>query len=177
VHRLLLLTVVLALLLSACGDDESSAVTVTEGASSTEETTSTDDTTTVEVTSTTAEDDSRASVVVRDPSAFTSPTGNIGCLIDKEMVRCDIAEREWAPPPAPDSCTLDYGQGITLRAGAPPEFVCAGDTALNSDAALPYGESIQGGLIRCDSEESGITCTDMETGRGFTLSKAAYELF
>ena len=59
------------------------------------------------------------------------------------MVRCDIAERDWEPPPAPAYCELDYGQGIALSAGGDPEFVCAGDTALGADAPLPYGESIQ----------------------------------
>ena len=40
-----------------------------------------------------------------------------------------------------------------------------------------YGQSIAAGLLRCDSAESGMTCTDTETGRGFTLSIATYKTF
>ena len=63
-----------------------------------------------------------------------------------------------------------------MSAGGAPEFVCAGDTALGGGDPLPYGQSIAAGLLRCDSAESGMTCTDTETGRGFTLSIAAYKL-
>ena len=108
---------------------------------------------------------------------FTSPSGNIGCYIDRKNVRCDISERSWEPPKAPKDCELDYGQGIELTAGAEPGFVCAGDTALGGGEELAYGDSISSGLLRCESEESGMTCTDSETGRGFTISQESYELF
>ena len=113
-------------------------------------------------------------------TSFSSPSGNIGCLIDRESVRCDIAERDWQPPAKPADCKLDYGQGLTLAAGGGAEFVCAGDTALNattSGAPLPYGESISAGLLRCESAESGISCREIESGRGFSLSREAYEIF
>ncbi len=91
-------------------------------------------------------------------------------------MRCDVSERDWEPPSKPKSCKLDYGQGISLDAGAAPEFVCAGDTALGGGDPLPYGQSIASGLLRCESAESGMSCSDAETGRGFTISKQAYEL-
>jgi hypothetical protein len=28
---------------------------------------------------------------------FTSPNGNVGCIIDSAYVRCDVAERDWPP--------------------------------------------------------------------------------
>lgn len=110
-------------------------------------------------------------------TGFTSPTGNIGCYIDRRSVRCDIAERDWKPPPAPASCNLDYGQGIELEAGGSADFVCAGDTALGGGEPLDYGTSIGAGLLVCESEESGMTCTDTETGRGFTISRESYDIF
>ena len=112
-------------------------------------------------------------------TGFTSPSGNIGCIIDRKSVRCDVQKRQWDPPSRPASCNenVDYGQGITLAAGGAPEFVCAGDTTLGSGPALAYGESIGAGLLRCDSEESGMSCRDVETGRGFTISIEAYKLF
>lgn len=162
-----------ALLITACGDDDSSpTVTQTESSPSTTEETSTDEATTTatEETPTSGED-------VAAPTSFASPTGNIGCVLEPRAVRCDIAERDWEPPPPPRDCELDYGQGITLETGTAPEFVCAGDTVLGAGEELPYGETSSAGLLRCESEQSGITCLDAESGRGFTLSRAGYELF
>lgn len=93
-------------------------------------------------------------------------------------MRCDIAERDWDPPAPPPDCEFDYGQGVTLSAGAAAELVCAGDTVLGSNGQeLGYGQSINAGLLRCESEESGLSCRDIETGRGFELSREGYEIF
>ena len=115
---------------------------------------------------------------VQEFTAFRSPSGNVGCYLDVDYVRCDIAEKNWSPPPRPADCEFDYGQGITMVPGGSAEFVCAGDTALVPDGnPLPYGESIAAGPLRCDSAESGITCRDTETGKGFSISRDAYQLF
>ncbi|MCV7368677.1 hypothetical protein CRI77_24975 [Mycolicibacterium duvalii] len=109
---------------------------------------------------------------------FTSPSGNIGCVLTDDSVRCDIAARDWAPPPRPASCPdfTDYGQGLTLGPTGPANFVCAGDTALNSGPALPYGQYQAGGGMSCNSEPSGIRCSNSD-GHGFTISRQAYTLF
>ncbi len=52
---------------------------------------------------------------VYELTAFTSPSGNIGCYIDPDYVRCDIRERDWSPPPRPVSCPVDLGQGLQLE--------------------------------------------------------------
>lgn len=170
----------IALLITACGDEEASSTvtqteTVTESTSSTEETSSIEETTSTTTSSNggTPPTDS----TVAELTGFTSPTGNIGCFIDRRSVRCDIRERDWDPPQAPADCQLDYGQGISLTAGGAPDFVCAGDTAQDAGEALPYGQSIAAGLLRCESEQSGMTCRDVETGRGFSIAKQGYELF
>ena len=165
-----------ALALAACGDSDSTAtVTETETVSSPTGTTEPSSTTTS--TSTTEDGSTQADRMVTEFTAFTSPTGNIGCYIDRRSVRCDIGDRDWESPAAPSSCKLDYGQGIELRAGGAADFVCAGDTALGGGDALEYGTSIGAGLLICESEESGMSCRDTETGRGFTLSKQSYEIF
>jgi hypothetical protein len=113
--------------------------------------------------------------VVTETTGFTSPTGNIGCYIGTENVRCDIGERDWQPPPKPADCDLDYGQGIAMHIGGSPRIVCAGDTArARGTDPLPYGQSIQAGSLRCDSAESGMSCNDLATGHGFTLSRQDY---
>jgi hypothetical protein len=110
-------------------------------------------------------------------TSFTSPTGNVGCFIDATAVRCDIAERDWAPPPRPADCEFDYGQGISMSPGDPPAFVCAGDTTLGGGDPLPYGHSVSAGSLRCDSTEAGMTCRDGNTGHGFTVARQGYQIF
>lgn len=114
---------------------------------------------------------------VKEPTAFTSPAGNVGCRLDTSMARCDIRDRSWAPPLRPASCEFAYGQGMTLRPGRPAEFVCAGDTALSAGTELGYGDSITAGTLRCESAGTGITCRDTKTRHGFALSREAYHLF
>ena len=161
------------LLLAGCGGDGDTTI-VNAG-------TTTETTTETTTTSGAGEDGSPppADTVVTELTGFSSPSGNIGCYIDRASVRCDIGERDWKPPPPPPDCKLDYGQGLVLPAGGTADLVCAGDTALNGDSGttLPYGQSIAAGLLRCESEQAGISCRDIETGRGFFLSRESYELF
>jgi hypothetical protein len=167
----------LALALAACGDDEPTTVTETSTVTTESSTTSGEETST-ESTTTADGETPEADVEVSDSAAFVSPTGNIGCFIDKTTVRCDIAERDWKAPKPPADCELDYGQGIALTAGGTAALVCAGDTVLGSGGQeLAYGQSIAAGLLRCESSEQGMTCRDIETGRGFSLSRQSYELF
>ena len=114
---------------------------------------------------------------VNELTGFVSPTGNVSCMIDADWARCDIIDRDWSPPPRPADCEFDYGHGISLAPGEQAEFVCAGDTAFGPDEVLPYGESITAGVLRCESAESSITCRDIQTGHGFSISRAVYRLF
>jgi len=114
---------------------------------------------------------------VHELTGFVSPTGNVSCMIDADWARCDIIDRDWSPPPRPADCEFDYGQGISIAPGEQPEFVCAGDTAFGADEVLPYGESITAGALRCESAQSWITCRDVRTGHGFSISREAYRLF
>lgn len=110
-------------------------------------------------------------------AGFISPSGNIGCYVDVDYVRCDIAERSWAPPPRPADCEFDYGQGIAFGPGEPPAFVCAGDTALWAGPALEFGQGVSAGPMWCESAPSGVTCGDNTTGSGFTISRENYTVF
>lgn len=114
---------------------------------------------------------------VTDLVGFSSPSGNVGCYLDSTTARCDIGERDWAPPPRPSDCEFDYGQGITLSVGESPAFVCAGDTALGGGAPLAYGQSVTAGTLRCESAETGITCIDSATTHGFSIARERYRMF
>lgn len=168
----------LVLALGGCGDSDSdpSTITETETGSASKPTAETS-TESSSSTTTTEGATPAADITVSELTGFTSPTGNIGCVIDRRMVRCDIRERDWEPPPAPADCQLDYGQGIALSAGGSADFVCAGDTTADAGEPLPYGQSIAAGLLRCESEESGMSCRDVETGRGFALARGGYEIY
>ena len=109
-------------------------------------------------------------------TSFSSPSGNIGCVMDPEYVRCDIRNRSWEPPPAPADCELDFGQGIELASETRAHIVCAGDTTLGAEDVLEYGETSKVGPYRCISAAAGITC-QADSGHGFFLSKETYELY
>jgi hypothetical protein len=108
---------------------------------------------------------------------FTMPSGNIGCTMQSDggVVRCDIHQRDWAPPAKPADCNYDFGQGLVL--GTTASFVCASDTALIGAPVLPYGSTSRQGKYECRSDEGGVTCTNLESGHGFLLSSAEYRLF
>jgi hypothetical protein len=119
-----------------------------------------------------------APIASADIVGFTSPSGNIGCMLSDDLLRCDIAARDWSPPPRPADCPdfTDYGQGISVHPYGPATFVCAGDTALGGGPALPYGQFQAGGGMSCNSEPSGMRCSNSD-GHGFTISRRAYTLF
>jgi hypothetical protein len=108
---------------------------------------------------------------------FTSPSGNVGCMLNPGYARCDIAERDWTPPPRPSDCEFDYGQGIALSPGEQPTFVCAGDTALGGGEPLAFGRSVRAGPFQCVGADSGITCRDTKSGRGFTIARERHRIF
>ena len=108
---------------------------------------------------------------------FTSPDGNIGCIADETMVRCDIRHKDWKVKRDP-KCQLDYGNGLTLADGK-AELVCAGDTTLTDGPKLVTGMINMVGPFECSTSEFGDTmrCENMLTGNGFELSTESYELF
>jgi hypothetical protein len=104
------------------------------------------------------------------------PSNNIGCIFGDGTVRCDISGKTWTPPPQPADCELDWGNGLEVGDGE-ATVVCAGDTALGGPDVLEYGLSAQRGDLRCDAEETGITCTNVKTMHGFELNREAFRLF
>jgi hypothetical protein len=114
---------------------------------------------------------------VTELTGFTNAEGNIGCYIDVDSVRCDVAEPGWTLPPKPADCTLEYGRGIELAEGAEAQFVCAGDSTLNSGSPLPLGQAIKAGTITCENKLERFTCLDSKGGHGFMISSGTYKLY
>lgn len=115
-----------------------------------------------------------------DYIGFQSPTGNIHCMIwagDYPGARCDMKELTPSYRRAPAHCDLDWGSSFSVEAGGPGILTCHGDTVIDPRApVLGYGRSVTLGPISCQSEKSGMTCTNPQ-GRGFTISKAKQRLY
>jgi hypothetical protein len=66
---------------------------------------------------------------------------------------------------------------INLTQGNPPEPRCHTDTNFVSGLpTLSYGQTRSADPITCDSEASGMTCTDSSTGHFFRVSRESYQL-
>ncbi|OBG41287.1 DUF6636 domain-containing protein [Mycobacterium sp. E3198] len=113
--------------------------------------------------------------------SFQSPSGNIDCglfSMDNDTVAmCEIRDHTWAPPPRPSPCMGGFGDRISLVEGSAPKMACHTDTVRGpGHPTLQYGQTQSIGPISCDSEPSGITCTDASTGHYFLLARDNYEL-
>ena len=118
---------------------------------------------------------------------FVTPSGNIVCNIysDSSGASCEIQDHTWVVPastdgPAGRPCDFNFG-GLQLYVsqGNPGKLGCY-EGASNFDApnhkTLDYGRSHSHGPITCNSELSGVTCTDTATGHFFRISRENYEL-
>ncbi|ODR11641.1 hypothetical protein BHQ15_00085 [Mycolicibacillus koreensis] len=120
--------------------------------------------------------------------AFTSPSQNIDCVISAPssttpvhpaMVRCDLRERTFTPPPRPADCGMGpWAKSVRLERGAAARFTCISDSVINADAVtLDYGRHLTAHDFDCRSARDGIRCTDTTTGRGFRLAADSYAFF
>lgn len=117
------------------------------------------------------------SVAEIDEAIFRTPSKNIACALTSKSVRCDIARKDWKPPPKPAACELDWGFGVFLENGR-ANFICAGDSVLGATTmTLAYGSALRSGDLLCDSESVALRCIDQKTGHGFTLAVAQYSFF
>jgi len=120
---------------------------------------------------------SLAAPVAVSAANFVSPSGNIGCYLDKSGARCDIVRKNWQPPPAPADCDLDWGFGIAVDQAKEATFTCAGDTVLGGKEKLAYGTSLRAGDFTCSSASKAMRCENTKSGHGFTLAIEQYNLF
>jgi len=120
---------------------------------------------------------------------FQSPSGDIVCQLSTRSdsvggVFCDIGAYT-APPYAPQ-CDHDYqvlGYRFSLDEGGAPVSHCQDDTIIPGSrpdnrglATLGYGKTASAGTITCDSEPTGMTCTDTSTSHFFRVSSDTYQM-
>jgi hypothetical protein len=109
---------------------------------------------------------------------FVTPSRNIACRMSTGEVRCDVVQRTWEVPPPPADCTLSYGTGAVLVGSGKGQLSCVGDTVADpSLSVLSYGQGVRFGDVVCVSKESGMSCKNAQSGHGFAVARAAYDLF
>ena len=108
---------------------------------------------------------------------FASPSGNIGCVMNKQGVRCDAREHDWTAPPKPASCELDWGSGVFVGRHGRASIVCAGDTALGATRRLGYGDAEAVGRFRCVSKRVGMRCVNRRNDHGFLIARERLRRF
>lgn len=102
--------------------------------------------------------------------SFTSPSGNITCVLGKTSVSCTINEYNFAGTDA--SCQGNQNTPFTASVGeeGPATGSCA-EVFNSTGATLNYGAAAKNETFACTSSDSGISCWNQYTGQGFTLSR------
>jgi hypothetical protein len=123
---------------------------------------------------------------------FASPSGNIRCLMIGEngpdpIAMCQISDHTYSIPQgaalqqdgAPCEPNTVSGRDIRVDQGKQAYVTCS-YSAIGSGfgpwPALAYGQTRSLGALTCDSEPSGITCTDGGTGHFFRISRDSYQV-
>jgi hypothetical protein len=112
-----------------------------------------------------------------DPSAFQSPSGNIGCQYMREQLRCDMRKLGNKTPKRPSSCDFDYGRAFGIgRDGVKGVRLCVSDFAGGAGLKLKYGRTWKRGGFTCTIRESGVRCRN-RLNHGFELRLGRQRLF
>ena len=109
---------------------------------------------------------------------FQSPSGNIYCVLGSTGAACDISDHAYQLPPPPECAQhLAWGDRFRLDAGKPAAMSCHGDTLrVPGEPTLDYGQTTSAGTLSCQSELSGMRCTDSSTGHYFRISRDSFDL-
>jgi hypothetical protein len=112
---------------------------------------------------------------------FQTPSGNIDCamgLLDgSALAECEISDHTYAVPARPTPCMGAFGDRLSMRQGSPARMTCHSDTVRGTGyPVLQYGQTRSLNSVTCESQQSGITCTDNASGHFFQLSRDTYEL-
>ena len=131
------------------------------------------------------------------PGQFQSPSGNIACgigiasqgpMTGKSSAGCEIREHTWPAANCPGGGGLQ--DSFVLNQGDPARVVCDANKDPKTKQIIPgrgthfvpglptldAGQTQSAGSITCDSEPSGIKCTDSSTGHFFQVSRDSYQV-
>jgi hypothetical protein len=111
-----------------------------------------------------------------DIGVFQLPSGNLGCTVQPDGVRCDIMQRTWKPSPQPASCEFDWGQGMVVGPDG-ADFSCVSDTLLGSGPTVAYGTLVKGSGYACEVTVAGVNCYSLTSKHGFRLSRTLAQAY
>lgn len=117
-----------------------------------------------------------------DVWTFNTPSGNIYCDVglsaESSDIFCVIARRSGPPAaPRPASCDGVWGHGFGMTSSGRAEMVCTlSAEAFEGQDVIPYGRREDFGGVVCESERTGLTCTNRD-GHGFFLSRRQQSIF
>lgn len=119
-----------------------------------------------------------------------SPSGNVNCSMSLQSdfvldgiaqtgsnyVQCELSDYAWQLPHACPSGVV----GVEFRSDdtAAPDAGCwkFPDQLPLSWPTLNYGQTRTVGAITCESEPSGVKCTNSNTGHFFRVSRESYDV-
>jgi hypothetical protein len=111
---------------------------------------------------------------------FKSPSGNIACWVADDDAGCQVLDHTYASWPG--GCSSPAIANFSLGQGKPVELHCDSTIpgikypATYGAPTLDYGKTYSVGVMSCDSEPAGVTCTDGSTGHFFRVSRESYEV-
>ena len=111
---------------------------------------------------------------------FKSPSGNIACWVADDDAVCQVLDHTYASWPG--GCSSPAIANFSLGQGKPVELHCDSTIpgikypATYGAQTLDYGKTYSIGVMSCDSEPTGVTCTDGCTGHFFRVSRESYEV-
>jgi hypothetical protein len=116
---------------------------------------------------------------------FKSPSGNIRCYAQPNVLHCDIGHADYATA-AQNSCLNPNGEmgagvdwhGFELSATRKGTLSCSGGALLTGSqhpryVTLAYGHVRVLGIFRCASRVTGVTCTNRH-GHGLFVSRQSW---
>ncbi|MCT1774477.1 hypothetical protein [Brachybacterium sp. p3-SID957] len=109
-------------------------------------------------------------------NALVSPSGNIHCTLEGDDVACSMADHRLENN-TDGQCSNDEPFAVRVGADGDPQLDCGQSLASDSTQELSYGDSAKSGNVACTSEESGMTCWNARTGKGFIVARDTYETF
>src|SRR6185312_4382446 len=113
-------------------------------------------------------------------STFQSPSGTINCMMyasgGETGARCEVVDHTWAAPPRSPDCPLNWGDRFYLTQGGDAGFGCYHQEFPTAERTFGYGQTQSLGTLTCESEPTGMTCTDSSTGHYFRVAREIYEL-
>lgn len=191
---LLCLSVGSAIFLTGCGGDAQSAPTPTAQPTTAVATTTQVTTTvpapvitTTEVPATTVPPTTTLTDVhfERNESYyFTTPDGNFQCGIIRLPTRIEAGcEGTTTPvPPRPESCMVNWGNGIRVQDEGEGAFMCSGGPVYMSggpeaDPVLPPGTPLSKLGFTCTTTATDVSCVNEQTTHGFTVAADSNEVF